>query len=105
MGNMYLIPANSKSGQLIFNFMRPIDLVVFLVGLALTIILFLVIGASSLTATVIKLIPVCLGGLLVVPVAHYHNVMEFAKDGIKFAFSRRIYYWRGWCVRNEYGEE
>lgn len=105
MGNMYLIPANSKSGQLIFNFMRPIDLVVFLVGLALTIILFLVIGASSLIATIIKLIPVCLGGLLVVPVAYYHNVMEFIRDAIKFAFSRRIYYWKGWCVRNEYGEE
>ena len=68
--NMYLIPANSKSGQLIFNFMRPVDLLVFLVGLALTIILFLVIGNSDLWATVLKLIPICLGGLLVVPVAY-----------------------------------
>ena len=104
--NMYLIPANSKSGQLIFNFMRPVDLLVFLVGLSLTIILFLVIGNSDLWATVLKLIPICLGGLLVVPVAYYHNVMEFTKDMLKFLFvNRRIYYWKGWCVRNEYGEE
>lgn len=102
---MYLIPANSKSGQLIFNFMRPIDLVVFLAGLALTIILFLAIGNSSLVATIIKLVPIAVGGFLVVPVAHYHNVMEFIKDAIKFLFSRRTYYWKGWCVGSEYGEE
>lgn len=102
---MYLIPANSKSGQLIFNFMRPIDLVVFLVGLALTIILFLAIGNSSLVATIIKLIPIALSGFLIVPVPNYHNVMEFTRDAIKFTFSRRVYYWKGWCVRNEYGEE
>ena len=102
---MYLIPANSKSGQLIFNFMRPIDLVVFLVGLALTIILFLAIGNSSLVATIIKLIPIAIGGFLIVPIPNYHNVMEFTKDAIKFMFNRRIYYWKGWCVRSEYGEE
>ncbi len=102
---MYLIPANSKSGQLIFNFMRPMDLVVFLVGLALTIILFLAIGNSSLVATIIKLIPIAIGGFLIVPIPNYHNVMEFTKDAIKFMFNRRVYYWKGWCVRSEYGEE
>lgn len=102
---MYLIPANSKNGQLIFNFMRPIDLVVFLVGLALTIILFLAIENSDLVATIIKLIPIALGGFLVVPIPNYHNVMEFTKDAIKFMFNRRVYYWKGWCVRSEYGEE
>lgn len=102
---MYLIPANSKNGQLIFNFLRPIDLVVFLVGLALTIILFLAIGNSSLVATIIKLIPIAIGGFLIVPIPNYHNVMEFTKDAIKFMFNRRVYYWKGWCVRSEYGEE
>ena len=34
--NQYLIPANSKKGQLIFNIFRPIDLGVLLVGATLT---------------------------------------------------------------------
>lgn len=101
---MYLIPANSKNGQLIFNFLRPIDLVVFLVGLALTIILFLAIGNSSLVATIIKLIPIAIGGFLIVPIPNYHNVMEFTKDAIKFMFNRRVYYWKGWCVSDDTDE-
>ncbi len=105
MNNMYLIPANSKSGQLIFNFMRPIDLVIFLVGVAMTIILFLAVSATSLLATIIKLTPISIGGLLIVPVAYYHNVLEFIRDIIKFLSSRRTYFWKGWCVRNEYGEK
>lgn len=105
MNNMYLIPANSKSGQLIFNFMRPIDLVIFLVGVAMTIILFLAVSATNLLATIIKLTPISIGGLLIVPVAYYHNVLEFIRDIIKFLSSRRTYFWKGWCVRNEYGEK
>ncbi len=105
MNDMYLIPANSKNGKLIFNMFRPVDLVVFLTGLAITIIFFLAIGSSSLWATIIKLTPISVGALLVVPVPYYHNVMEFIKDVYLFLIGRRVYLWKGWCVRSEYEEK
>ncbi len=105
MDNMYLIPANTKSGKLLFNIFRPIDLVLFLVGLGITIILFLAIPDASLVTTVIKLLPLSVCTFLVVPVAHYHNVLCFIKDMLAFYNNRRVYYWKGWCVRSEYGED
>ncbi len=105
MNNMYLIPANSKKGQLIFNMFRPIDLTVFLVGLALSIIFFLAIGSNGLIATIIKLLPIGIGTFLVVPIPYYHNVMMFLGDFYSFISNRRVYIWKGWCVRSEYGEE
>lgn len=103
--NMYLIPANSKKGQLIFNMFRSIDLVVFLTGVGVSIIFFLAIGSSSIIATTIKLLPIGIGTFLVVPVPNYHNVMLFIREVYLFLVKRRIYMWKGWCVRDEYKEE
>ena len=105
MNNMYLIPANSKKGQLMFNLFRPVDLVVFLTGLAMTLIFFLAIGSSSAIATIIKLLPIGVGTFLVVPVPYYHNVMMFLKEVYLFLANRRVYLWKGWCVRDEYEEK
>lgn len=105
MNNMYIIPANSKKGQLIFNMFRSIDLVVFLTGVGVSLIFFVAISDNSLLSTFIKLFPICTGGFLVVPVPHYHNVMMFIKDMYMFFVNRRVYFWKGWCVRNEYKEE
>lgn len=105
MNNVYLIPANSKNGRLIFNMFRGIDLAVFLIGVGVTIIFFLAINSSSLGATIIKLAPMCTCAFLVVPVPYYHNVMELLKDAWKFFVGRRVYLWKGWCVRSEFEEE
>lgn len=105
MNNMYIIPANSKKGQLIFNMFRGIDLAVFLIGVAITIIFFLAIGDSGLLGTIIKLLPICIGSFLVVPIPNYHNVMEFIKDMWLFISNRRVYLWKGWCVRSEFEEK
>lgn len=105
MNNMYIIPANSKKGQLIFNMFRLIDLVVFLTGVGVSLIFFIAISDTSLLTTFIKLFPICTGGFLVVPVPNYHNVMMFIKDMYLFFVSRRVYFWKGWCVRDEYKEE
>ena len=48
----YLIAANSKRGQLIFNIFRPIDLIIASVGAGITFILFLAIQPDSLFAGV-----------------------------------------------------
>lgn len=102
MNNMYIIPANAKSGKLLFNIFRPVDLAIFLMGVALTLIFFLAITADNIVFTIIKLLPISVCGLLVVPIPYYHNVMCFIKDAFIFINSRRVYYWKGWCVRNEF---
>lgn len=102
---MYIIPANSKNGRLIFNIFRPIDLTVFLAGLAITIIFFFAIPGSGLISTIIKVLPLLTGAFLVVPMANYHNVMCFIKDMLDFLQNRRVYYWKGWCVRSEYKDK
>ena len=103
--DLYLIPANSKKGQLIFNVFRSIDLTIFITGITLSIIIFIIIEDNSLLSTIIKIIPISLGSFLVIPIANYHNVLEFLKDAWLFIMNRRVYKWKGWCVRNEYGEE
>lgn len=102
MNNLYIIPANTKSGKLIFNIFRPIDLAIFLTGLAISLIFFLVIQDDTLVVTVIKILPLGFSAFLVVPVPHYHNVLGFIKEVYMFLTQRRIYYWKGWCVKNEY---
>lgn len=101
---MYLIPANSKKGQLIFNMFRPIDLIIFAIGASMTLILMFAIQATTMFALIIKLAPIVVTALLVMPLPNYHNVMMFLKDVIDFYSNRRIYVWKGWCVMNEYSE-
>lgn len=104
--DIYLIPANSKKGQLIFNLFRGIDLAIFALGLVISIIFFIVLqDFNNLWSSLLKILPACLGGFLVVPIPNYHNVMEFVKDMFKFFFNRRVYRWKGWCVKSEYGED
>ena len=105
MNNMYIIPANTKNGKLIFNIFRTIDLVIFAVGVTLTLLFMLIIPLDNIVFTIIKLLPIGICGTLVVPIPYYHNVMCFLKDAFIFINSRRVYYWKGWCVRSEYGEK
>ena len=60
MNNMYIIPANSKNGRLIFNIFRGIDLVVFLAGLGVSLLFFVAIDSTSTLALILKLGPVCI---------------------------------------------
>lgn len=105
MDNMYIIPANTKSGNLIFNIFRPVDLVIFLVGLAVTMIFFFAIPLDNIIGVIIKLLPIGVGTLLVVPIPHYHNVLCFIKDALDFYSNRRVYIWKGWCVKSEYTDK
>lgn len=105
MNNMYIIPANSKNGKLIFNIFRGIDLVVFLCGVGVSLLLFVAIQTTTMATTIIKILPISVCTFLVVPVPFYHNVMCFIKELYLFLASRRVYYWKGWCVRSEYSEK
>ena len=47
MNNKYLIPANTKRSMLIFGLFKPIDLIIFLVGVVATIFLVAALGTDT----------------------------------------------------------
>ena len=103
--NGYLIPANSKRGTLIFNIFRPIDLGIFSSGVAASLILLAVVPSTNLLLVTIALLPVCICGLLVIPVPNYHNVLCALGSIYKFYTERRRYVWKGWCFYEQYKDE
>ena len=96
--NNYLIPANSKKSQLILGMFTMSDLIVFLVGVTITVALLLVFKTNSMAAMLAMASPALLAALLVAPVPNYHNVMQLISNAVNFAFGQKKYYWRGWCA-------
>ena len=101
--NQYLIPANSKKGQLIFNIFRPIDLIVLLIGALLTLTFMFALPGDELGILVIKLLPIGISALLVMPIPFYHNGLVFLTEAYLFITSQKQYHWKGWCAG--YGDE
>lgn len=94
----YLIPANTKKGQLIFGMFTPPDLILFGVGVSLSLILLIILGADETVGAIISLLPGLVCGFLVMPVPNYRNVITFIKSMISFYRGQRQYKWRGWCL-------
>ena len=93
-----MIPANTKRGQLIFGWFTGPDLILFGVGIALSILLLLIIGTSSTLGGIICLLPGLICAFLVMPVPNYRNVRTFFKSMYEFYMVRqREYKWKGWC--------
>ena len=101
----YLIPANSKKSQLILGFFTLTDILLFGFGCGLTVLLLMLVQNATIGQMIIILLPALITGFLVTPVMNYHNVLQFIINFCTFIFNPRRYYWKGWCVRNEYGEE
>ena len=98
--NQYLIPANSNRGKLIFGFFRPVDLIVFGIGIFITFILLLIFqnDMSNLATALGVLSPALITCFLVLPVPNQHNVMVVIGNVYNFFFvDRRRYVWKGWC--------
>jgi hypothetical protein len=100
----YLIPANAKKSQLILGFFTPIDLAIFLSGCVISLALLLIFATFSLGTLIIMLMPLLIGSFLVLPVPHYHNILQLITNVINFFFKRRRYYWRGWDIYGEYDD-
>lgn len=100
--NGYLIPANSKRGTLIFNIFRPIDLIIFGVGIVVSLIALAIVPSTNIVAVTIALLPVCICGLLVVPMPNYHNVLCAITSIYRFYTERRRYVWKGWCFYEQF---
>lgn len=99
--NIYLIPANAKRGNLIFNIFRPIDLMIFGIGFAISMILIMFVPMNNLTITILVLSPVLITGFLVIPIPNYHNVLTVLLSMLRYIRGQKIYKWKGWCLYEE----
>ena len=98
----YLIPANAKKGTLIFGMFTKFDLVLFGIGILVSVLLLISISPETLKAAIICLLPLFISAFLVVPIPNYHNILTLIKEMIDFFYGRRNYKWEGWCYKNEY---
>ena len=100
MNNQYLIPANTKRGQLILGWFRPFDIMLFGCGILVTLLLLLVCPLTNTFLTVVILSPALITGFLVMPVPYYHNMLTIVVELYYFLTNRQTYRWRGWCYRD-----
>ena len=100
MGNNNLIPANSKKSLLIFGFFTWKDLIIFGSGATITMFMLLIFDSTSITQILLMCMPLFVTLFLVMPVPNYHNVMTLISNVISFYTNRRIYIWKGWCVKD-----
>jgi hypothetical protein len=96
-GRTYLIPANTKKGQLILNLFTTTDMWILGVGVSITLLMIFTMTADNLLKTIIILAPGLFSGFLVTPIPNYHNVRMVINSAVSFLIERRIYIWRGWC--------
>lgn len=101
MNGNYLIPANTKRGQLILGLFMPIDLIIFGSGLTLTLFLVMFLPMDITWVAVLAITPGIVTGLLVLPVAHYHNVRQLIVEIYKYFTQRNRFVWKGWCFLDE----
>ena len=98
MNNNYLIPANTKKSQLILGFFTPTDLVIFSVGLVWSFIMLLIVQSLTIGLIILVMLPALIATFLVLPVPHYHNVLQLITNIFNFITGRRRYYWKGWDI-------
>lgn len=96
--NNYLIPANTKKSQLILGFFTKLDLIIFVVGCTWSFIMLVLVHTLSLGLLILIMLPAFIATFLVLPVPHYHNVLQLLTNIFNFITGRRQYYWRGWCI-------
>ncbi len=101
MNGNYLIPANTKRGQLILGLFQPIDLIIVLVGVFITIILIAILPMDQVQFAVLAISPALIAGFLVLPVAYYHNIRQLITEIFRYFSGRKRYVWKGWCFLDE----
>lgn len=96
----YLIPANTKKGQLILGLFRPFDLILFGSGVLVSILLLSFLPLGDVWVTILALAPGLVTGFLVLPVPYYHNMLNIIVELYEFITNRQTYKWKGWCWRD-----
>ena len=101
MNQNYLIPANTKKGQLILGLFQPIDLIIFGTGLFVTLLLVMILPIQTTWVAVLAISPGIVTGLLVLPIANYHNVRQLLIEIYNYFTKRSRFVWKGWCFLDE----
>ncbi len=108
INNQFLIPANTKRGELIFGIFMPVDLIILLTGVGITILALVIITTSNVMDTftsILAVLPALIAALLVFPFNNYHNVRTAIGEVIAFYSNRQKYVWRGWCSSYEFKDK
>ena len=102
-----MIPANSKRSALILGLFKPVDLWILGIGLGLSAIFFVAFQGDTVFQMAMKLAPMALAILLVIPIPYRHNVGKLLLIIIEFYFidTQKEFKWRGWCAKHEFGEK
>ena len=93
--NNYLIPANSKRGQLILGIFAPFDLWLLSIGVLISVFLLAFMPIDTLATTIIILAPGMISALLVVPIPYYHNTLTVITEIYEFngvRYRKNTYY-------------
>lgn len=108
MNNQFLIPANTKKGSLIFGIFMPVDLVIFLTGVGITLLALIIMSTANIMdnfTSILGILPALIAVFLVFPFPNYHNVRTAIGEVITFYTNRQKYVWRGWCSSYEFKDK
>lgn len=97
MNGNYLIPSNAKRSMLIFGLFTWYDLVIFGIGIGISLIMLMVVDGTNSLMVLLSIVPGLLGGFLVFPIPNYHNTLTFIISAINYFSGRQKYIWKGWC--------
>ena len=100
MNYTYLIPANSKKSLLIFGVFNTTDMIIFCIGLGVTMLLMMFMPVEKFAFAIMAISPALITGLLVFPIPNYHNVRTVLKNAWIFYTTRQKYIWKGWCFES-----
>ena len=106
--NQYLIPANTKKGALKFGIFMNIDLIIFGIGIGITLLALILMSTFNFldnVTSILALIPGLVAVALVFPFPNYHNVRTALGELIAFYTNRQRYVWRGWCSSYEFKDK
>ena len=96
----YLIPANTKKGELILGIFRGCDLILFGVGILLTLVLLVSMPMNDTMQVVLVMLPAGVCTFLIIPIPNYHNILTIILECYAFLTNRQRYVWKGWCVND-----
>lgn len=101
MRGQFLIPANAKKSMLIFGLFNTVDLILFCVGVGVSLILLIALPVEELMYAIIAIAPALICGFLVFPIPNYHNTLTFLIGLYTFITTRQKFIWKGWCLDHD----
>ena len=100
MDRTYLIPANSKKSMLKFGLFNTADLIIFGVGVGISLLLLMILPVDKFGIAILAISPGLICSFLVIPVPNYHNIRTVMGNAWEFYTTRQKYVWKGWCFDN-----